>query len=255
MDFQPNVKSQPKYNVLELIGEGMFGKVYKGINCLTNELVAIKMEEHSSLLKNESNIYLLLNEESGFPKLRWYGKIGQQYWMVIDLLGTNLREFKNEHIDIGWNIIKYIGLQMFTLIKILHKYHLLHRDIKPENFVFGEKSSLHLIDFGMAKTYFMETHVPNRKIDELIGSNDFVSVNVHYRSLPSRRDDLESILYILFYLYLPGWVNGKEEETILFKERLTTDQPELATCLRYIRQLKYEETPDYEYLIQLFILT
>jgi len=65
-----------KYRILTKIGSGSFGSIFKGINIRTNEKVAIKIESISDemkLLNHESNIYRLLSNIDGVPKIKWYG--------------------------------------------------------------------------------------------------------------------------------------------------------------------------------------
>ena len=65
-----------KYELIEPIGSGSFGLVYKGKNKRTGEYVAIKMEPITSkinLLKHESIVYRYLNNIPGVPQLRWFG--------------------------------------------------------------------------------------------------------------------------------------------------------------------------------------
>ena len=126
------------YEIIEQIGSGQFGVVYKGINKITGEEIAIKVEnkQKTKLLKREANIYLLLAKEEGFPKLKWYGCSDTLYYMVIDLLGVSLKELKIRSDDLPLVIVKRLAKKMIRLVEQVHKYHLLHRDVKPENFLF-----------------------------------------------------------------------------------------------------------------------
>ena len=83
-----------KYKILERIGEGAFGSIYKGQNIRTLELVAIKIEpigNETKLLKNESIVYQYLNNIDGIPSVKWFGKDEDNYYMVIHLLGDSLQ--------------------------------------------------------------------------------------------------------------------------------------------------------------------
>ena len=84
-----------KYRLIEKIGSGSFGSIYKAENIRTKELVAIKVESIKSetkLLKNESIIYQYLSNIKGIPNIKWYGKNDLFYFMVIDLLGDSLEK-------------------------------------------------------------------------------------------------------------------------------------------------------------------
>jgi serine/threonine protein kinase len=243
------------YELLEEIGQGKFGKVYRGINKITKEEVAIKIETKATkLLKREADIYLLLAKEEGFPKVKWYGSTETFYYMVINLLGLPLTELKERCDDIPSVVVRRLGKKMIRLVEKVHGYQIVHRDIKPENFLFDRVNydELYLIDFGLAKSYknVNNTHIVEKGIDNIIGTLPFVSLNVHAKKLPSRRDDLESVFYILYYLILPAkdWPTENEES---FKIRLLDFDHPLKDGLKYIREMAYEETPLYDKLIEI----
>ena len=86
-----------KYKVLEQIGSGNFGGVFKGENIRTGEKVAIKISSVKSeynLLKNEAKIYQLIGNAPHFPQLKWYGVENDRHYLVINLLGDSLSTFK-----------------------------------------------------------------------------------------------------------------------------------------------------------------
>ena len=243
------------YELLEEIGQGNFGKVYRGINKISKEEVAIKIEKKNiKLLKREADIYLLLAKEEGFPKVKWYGSTETFYYMVTNLLGLPLTELKERCDDIPPVVVRRLGKKMIRLVEKVHGYQIVHRDIKPDNFLFDRVNydELYLIDFGLAKSYknVNNTHIVEKWIDNIIGTLPFVSLNVHNKKLPSRRDDLESVLYVLYYLILPAkdWPTEKEE---VFKTQLLHFNHPLKECLIYVRGLAYEETPLYDKLIEI----
>ena len=77
-----------KYKLIERIGSGNFGSIYKGQNIRTMENVAIKIEAidaNVKLLKNESVIYQYLNGCTGVPLVKWFWRDDKNYYMVINL--------------------------------------------------------------------------------------------------------------------------------------------------------------------------
>jgi len=248
------------YNIVEELGQGQFGTVYKGVNIHTNEEVAIKVEKKGTkLLKRESNIYLLLAKEEGFPRVKWYGSTETFYYMVFDLLGLPLTELKNRSDEIPTIILKRLGKKMVKLVEKVHNYHMLHRDIKPDNFLFDKTDfdKLYLIDFGLSKSYktVEDNHIAEKEITKIIGTPSFVSLNVHNKILPSRRDDLESVVYILCYLFLPSrkWIQEESEEKIIeFKKMLPNIVTEpLKDLIMYIQSVNYDECPLYDKIIEI----
>ena len=250
-----------KYKLLEKIGEGSFGFIFKGINTRTSELVAIKMESISSgskLLKNESKIYQYLNDIDGIPKVRWFGKDSINNYMVLDLLGESLESLKQRKSVFSLKLVLQIGNQILTLLKSLHEHGFIHRDIKPDNFLLGlgnKSKQIHLIDFGFCKPYLVNgTHIPNKPTSNLVGTPNFASVYAHGFNELSRRDDLISLGYMLLY-FLNGsleWqVERNQDNTKSMKLNLGTDSV-ILKYLQVVTKLEFKEEPNYELLFEFF---
>lgn len=256
-----------KYIILDKIGTGSFGSIYKGQNIRTNEYVAIKVEnisENLKLLKNESIIYQYLNGCKCIPNVKWFGKDSENYYMVINLLGGSLQDSMNNKKQFTIILVLKIAIKLIEIIKTIHDKGLIHRDIKPDNFLFGLNSinDLYLIDFGFCKSYLDKdnSHIKIKKVNGLIGSLNYASINSHNRFELSRRDDLESICYMLIYFYYGAlsWNSiGDETFIIELKNQLIQDglQHEnkvpriLIDLLKYTRSLTFEETPNYYFMI------
>ena len=161
---------------------------------------------------------------------------------------------------------------MIKRIKYLHSKNYIHRDIKPENFLIGtkEKSNIiFLIDFGLSKRYKNpknHQHIPYREGRPLTGTARYVSINTHLGIEQSRRDDLESIGYMLIFFMkgvLPwqGLKNGNEKYTRIMEKKLQIPTEilcyglpdEITYYLNYCKSLRFEDRPDYDYLRGLFI--
>jgi len=254
-----------KYKIINKIGEGSFGQIFKGQNIRTYELVAIKMESIESdtkLLKNESIIYQYLNGLNGVPSVKWFGKDDNYYYMVINLLGDSLQNIKNQKELFSLKLTLQIGFQVLNLLKLIHEKGLVHRDIKPDNFLIGLNSnvkSIYIIDFGFCKTYSL---IQNNELrsNSLIGSPMYASINAHKLLDLTRRDDLESLGYMLAYFYLGSleWEGNNlytNEEYVYLKNKLVENEclPEvLVNYIKYVRSLEFEEKPNYELFMDYF---
>jgi len=253
-----------KYLILNKIGSGSFGSIYKGQNIRTKEYVAIKVEKISDnlkLLKNESIIYHYLNGCNGVPTVKWFGKDDNYYYMVINLLGISLQDLKNKICRFPLTLVLKIVIKIITLLNTIHEKGLVHRDIKPDNFLFEQNklSNLHLIDFCFCNSYLDNgIHVSIKDTHNIIGSFNYASIMSHKRFNLSRRDDLESLGYMLLYFIsdkLP-W-NDETDETEIIKKKLEILNNEkypkiLLDFLTYSRSLKYEEKPNYYLIIHNF---
>ena len=255
-----------KYRVLEKIGEGSFGFIYKGENIRTRELVAIKVEsieKELKLLKNESVIYQYLNNIQGIPIVKWFGKDETNYYMVLNLLGESLESIKNNLTFSLTNVLQ-IGIQVIILLKTIHDKGLVHRDIKPDNFLLGlnnQRKRIYIIDFGLCKSYMTnDEHNPVKKTNNLIGSLTYASINTHNCIELSRRDDMESLGYMLIYFYLGKlpWQDLSSENINVIqklKQDITIHDklPQiLVNYIKYVRCLEYEEKPNYFLIIDNF---
>jgi len=273
-----------KYRILEKIGNGSFGAIYKGQNIRTNEEVAVKMEPIDAamrMIKHEAIIYQYLLNTKGIPTIKWFGKDRENthYYMVLTLLGDSLQTIKDRQ-PAGFRFsatdTAKIGIQLISLLKTVHEKGLIHRDIKPENFMFASNvasqsdklsSQLYIIDFGFCRPYVEGTqHIPQKKNSALIGSQMYASINAHNCIELSRRDDMESIGYILLYFYLGElpWKRIDCDKTdvnarIIQMKRAIVPKSQnkqwipsfLIDYFNSIRNLPFEARPDYDYLINL----
>lgn len=253
-----------KYKLIDKIGSGTFGTIYKAQNIRTNEYVAIKMEAIESqikLLKNESIVYQYLNGCEGIPNVKWFGKDGSHYYMVLNLLGISLHDLKNKLHKFSLTLGLKTGVKILLLLQTIHNKGLVHRDIKPDNFLFGVNSynDIYLIDFGFCKTFLKdETHIPMNTTHNIIGSYNYASIMSHNRCELSRRDDLESLGYMLMYLVIGElpWNNETDERVIIQKKMDISNNDNYPKILRdfitYVRLMRYEEKPNYYLIIENF---
>jgi serine/threonine protein kinase len=254
-----------KYKLLEKIGEGAFGSIYKGENNRTKELVAIKIEpieNNTKLLKNESIIYQFLINTEGMPNVKWFGKDSCNYYMVINLLGESLQSLKERKNTFSLKLVLQIGIQIINLLRKIHNKGLVHRDIKPDNFLLGlnnKNKQIHIIDFGFCKTFLNDNkHIEMKKTNNIIGTANFASINAHEFNELSRRDDLESLGYMLIYFYFGKlvWKDYSNNEIIkIMKNNIMNDETIPKIILKYfeiIKCLRFKEEPDYDLLINIF---
>ncbi|KAK3025783.1 hypothetical protein RJ639_041939 [Escallonia herrerae] len=266
-----------KFRLGRKIGSGSFGEIYLGTNIQTNEEVAIKLEniktKHPQLLY-ESKLYRILQGGTGIPNVRWFGVEGDYNVLVMDLLGPSLEDLFNFcSRKLSLKTVLMLADQMINRVEFVHSKSFLHRDIKPDNFLMGlgrRANQVYVIDFGLAKK-FRDTsthqHIPYRENKNLTGTARYASMNTHLGIEQSRRDDLESLGYVLMY-FLKGslpWQGLKagtkkqkyekisERKVSTSIEALCRGYPtEFASYFHYCRSLRFDDKPDYAYLKRIF---
>ena len=263
-----------KYKATKKLGEGSFGKVYKAE--YNGEDYAIKMEYKSKeqgLLEIEATIMSYLKGPN-IPYIKSYGYSGNYNVLVMQLLDKSLEDLFNKYSKFSIKTTSMLGYQMVNILQYIHDRHIIHRDIKPDNFVMGAKENndrLYILDFGLAKKYRSSRTLrqyPYIKKKKLTGTARYASIHALEAYEQSRRDDLESVGYVLMY-FLRGelpWqglrVKSKEDryKRILEKKKETSSEElcegfpqEFYQYVEYCKNLEYEDDPDYDMLKQLFL--
>lgn len=197
--------------MLRRIGAGSFGEIYNGED-ENGVPVAIKLERVVSpdrdFLLHEADLYKQLQGNPGIPEFYWYGTEAGYNVLVIEKLGKSIEDLLRVDCGgrLGLRTVLMIANRMLTCIEHLHIRGIVHRDLKPDNFMIGREpshNSVYLIDFGLSASYIDEEtgeHVKMRKHRSLTGTARYASINAMELCEHSRRDDLESLGYILVYL-------------------------------------------------------
>ena len=265
-----------KYHPIKSIGKGTFSTVYLTLNILSNNYVAIKAEKRNKneveLLESEAFLLYYLRG-FGIPEVLSYGRTKSHNILVMPLLGRSLLEIlilKNKYIN--YNDICSVSIQILDRIEWVHSNNIVYRDIKPENFLFGEKDkeTLYLIDFGLCRKYKSSKtgkHIPPKSLGKFTGTSRYASVYAMAGNEQSRRDDIESIGYMIIYFMkkkLP-WqgIKGNSykecyHKLYLMKKNIKLQDlckglpSEVIDYMNYAKYLKFEQEPDYNYLKNLF---
>ncbi|KAK9459426.1 kinase-like domain-containing protein [Lipomyces oligophaga] len=267
------------YQVDKKIGEGSFGVIFEGKNLLNGTSVAIKFEPRKSdapQLRDEYRTYKILVGCVGIPNVYYFGQEGLHNILVIDLLGPSLEDlFDWCGRRFSIKTVVMVAKQMITRVQTIHEKNLIYRDIKPDNFLIGRPGTknanlIYVVDFGMAKQYRdpkTKQHIPYRERKSLSGTARYMSINTHLGREQSRRDDLEALGHVFMYFLRGGlpWQGlkaatnkqkyekiGEKKQTTPIKDLCEGFPEPFEKYLTYVRNLGFEDTPDYDYLRDLF---
>ncbi|KAF7871845.1 hypothetical protein EAF04_003952 [Stromatinia cepivora] len=171
-------KEPPKYALIELIGKGSFGRVYKGKDMVSAAIVAVKIidiEESDTINPKNANSYAEFLKEITALKTLSENKarninhviealpVGQAMWMITEYCGggsvaTLMKPTAPGGLQEKWIIP--ILREVAEAIKWVHEAGIIHRDIKCANVLITEEGAVQLCDFGVAGT--IETKVDKR---------------------------------------------------------------------------------------------
>lgn len=156
---------EASYRVLELVGRGGMGEVYKGLDLLKSEEVAIKFL-HPALLSDGRAVSRFNNEAAssmglehpGLVKVRNFGlSMNGAPCIVMDFLeGESLDKMLARRNSLPIDECQQLFLQLCDAISYLHSKQIIHRDLKPSNIILQNSDSgtnAVIVDFGIAKVY------------------------------------------------------------------------------------------------------
>ena len=223
---------------------------------------------------------------TGFQAVKWMGEEGDYFVSVREPVEeTNLKEHL-AHAQVfgrrGFSLktVCLIAIQMINRLELMHQNNWVHRNLLPEDIHPGhtnKRNTLFITDFGKAKRFRIAKdgeepeHIPYRDHVNLTWRQNpsFTSLKQDLMCESSRRDDMESLGYILLYFLKGGklpWHNKSvkggrtRDDSPVHKIKALYDlqvlcsgfPEELKTYIEYCRKLGFTEEPDYDHLRQLF---
>jgi serine/threonine protein kinase len=263
MESRINQEVANKYLIDSVLANGAYGAVYAGTNIRTNEPVAIKfgLTEYGGV-KREAKLCKHFSGSQGFLAFKWFGVHAGDQYFVTNLLGIDIHSWLlHAQTPPPINHALSLGKQMFAIMYTLHEQLLVHRDIKPGNFVFSPNTphTLNIIDLGFCARFADNDgrHTPIACINDIIGTPNFISTNVHDNITPSRRDDIISCIYVMLYMIYPHrlWFHIPNIDRVSqVKHACRVLDNDMGIDKRFFRMLdyayglEYEAPPDYSAL-------
>uniref|UniRef100_A0AAV1UYE3 Casein kinase I n=1 Tax=Peronospora matthiolae TaxID=2874970 RepID=A0AAV1UYE3_9STRA len=207
-----------------------------------------------------------LRDQPGIPyvPLGAYGEDKGYRFIVMERLGRTLETVLQEQGPVPSETAARLGQEILETLQQMHTKNILYVDVKPENFMLnmGKENKVYCVDFGISDRYVTATG-KHKELKEgtVVGTPTFLSIHCHNGLTSSRRDDIESLLYVLIYLIrgdLPWQCASSDAEGARIKSATSVDQlcsslPKAwGTMLTRIRACGFEDRPDYDFFEQQF---
>jgi serine/threonine protein kinase len=259
--------SPHRFKLGKRIGGGAFGEIYEATDS-SGDPVAVKLEAvdcEYPQLQYESRVYNELRLVDGIPRLLYSGTEGEFNVMVIERLGPDLESVleSKPKKHLSPTSTQRIGVRALHILEAFHNHGFVHRDIKPDNFLLGlnDDTKLYLIDFGLSK-YVRDSvgkHIVPNNNKRLTGTPRYASISNHKGRDQGRKDDLESLGFVLLYL-LKGSLPWQDvstdfdkimemKQSMLRSDELFRSAPSwIKSYFKYISTLNFSDRPNYTHM-------
>ncbi|XP_031428323.1 serine/threonine-protein kinase 36 isoform X2 [Clupea harengus] len=191
------------YHVLEMIGEGSFGRVYKGRRKYSGQAVALKFipkvgrsEKELRSLKREIDIMRGLKHPNIVLLLDSF-ETDREVVVVTEYAEGELFQILEDDGSLPESQVRAIACQLVSALFYLHSHRILHRDMKPQNILLGKGGVVKLCDFGFARAMSVSTLV----LTSIKGTPLYMSPELVEEKPYDHTADLWSLGCILYELH------------------------------------------------------
>ena len=199
-NYEKEKISLNNFQILEILGAGGFGSVYKVKEILTGKLYAMKVINKNSIIQKRYFHYIMSEYEilkflSGCPfilDIYYCFQSANYLYMIIDLCSngdlTNLKYVNNK---------KLICAELILAFEYIHKHNIIYRDLKPENILLDNEGHIKICDFNLAKKNISK----NKRAYSFCGSPIYLSPEMLSKNGVNYKADIYQIGLIIYQLY------------------------------------------------------
>jgi serine/threonine protein kinase len=207
-ELAPGTLLAGRYEILQLLGRGGMGAVYKARDKELDRLVAVKLirpelARSPEMLRRFKQELILARQVTHKNVIRIFdlGQSDGTKFITMDFVeGQDLRALLRERGKLPPPEAAKIMLQICRALEAAHAEHVIHRDLKPQNIMLGENGRVYVMDFGIARS----AHVPGMtQTGALMGTPEYMSPEQARGEKLDERSDIFS-LGVVFYEILTG---------------------------------------------------
>lgn len=194
-----------QYRIVEKLGEGGMGTVYKAVDIMIEREVAIKMlrpeiagkPDLLQRFRTEAITLAKLNH-AGIATLYNFMQHGENYFMVMEYVpGRTLEEVERERGALPWQIAVPLFEKILEAVQPAHEFGILHRDIKPANIMLTTWGAIKVMDFGIAR---MLGAARMTREGSMVGTIEYIAPERVKGKESDARADIYSLGIVLFEL-------------------------------------------------------
>jgi len=199
------MKKIKQYKIIEKIGSGGMGEVYKAFDTILERYVAIKVM-HRHLLEDSQNDERFMREARMVAKsthtnivtIFEIGKSKLERYIVMELVqGTSLNAMIKDNGALKTERAVKLAIQILSGLQHAHALNILHRDIKSENILVTKKGNIKILDFGIAK---MASKEGLTIAGDLLGTVEYMAPEQLMGEPTDHRSDIYSAGVVLYQM-------------------------------------------------------
>jgi len=222
-----DVSAESRYNIIEKIGSGSMGVVYKAADTVLKRTVALKMLNNTLFeskfdldrLKEEAYITAKLSHRN-IVTIYDIGEIPEGHFISMEFIeGENLWNIIAGNKKLAFSHILYITRGLLNALDYSHRMGITHRDIKPQNIMINLEGEIKIVDFGIA---VLKKYATGKNSDMVMGTPYYISPEQIKGEEVDHRTDIYSTGVTLFHM-VTGTVPFKGKA--IYKQHLSCPVP------------------------------
>ncbi|KAL6503802.1 Serine/threonine-protein kinase AtPK2/AtPK19 [Orobanche gracilis] len=221
------------FEVLKLVGQGAFGKVYQVRKTGSSEIFAMKVmrkdkimeKNHAEYMKAERDILTKISHPY-IVQLRYSFQTKYRLYLVLDFVNGGHLFFQLYHQGLfREDLARIYAAEMVSAVSHLHAHGIMHRDLKPENILLDAEGHAMLTDFGLAKQFDEET-----RSNSMCGTLEYMAPEIIIGKGHDKAADWWSVGILLYEMLTgkPPFVGGNRQK---IQQKILKDKVKLPTFL------------------------